>query len=64
MSAASKETEAFFMVSKLQRFSEADFMGNALLDEREGYFFEKPGAETSMHVERAPASTPALQVVA
>jgi hypothetical protein len=52
------------MVSKLQRFSEADFMGNALLDEREGYFFEKPGAETSMHVERAPASTPALQVVA
>ena len=43
--AASRESEALFMVSELQRFSKANFVGNALLDERERYFLEKPGAE-------------------
>jgi hypothetical protein len=38
------------MVSELQRFSKANFVGNALLDKRERYFLEKPGAETDMNV--------------
>ena len=38
--AASRETEALFMVSELQRFSKANFVGNALLVERKRYFLE------------------------
>jgi hypothetical protein len=52
------------MVSELQGCSKANFMGNALLDKREGYFFEKPDAETNVDVTRAPASTPARHVFA
>jgi hypothetical protein len=52
--AASKEIEALFMVSELQRFSKPNFVGNALFDERKRYFLEKPGAKTDMDV-AAPA---------
>jgi len=62
--AASRETEALFMVSELQRFSKANFVGNALLDERERYFLEKPGAETDMNVATPAWTTPRLHVFA
>jgi len=52
------------MVSELQRFSKANFVGNALLDERERYFLEKPGAETDMDVATPAWRTPRLHVFA
>jgi len=52
------------MVSELQRFSKANFVGNALLDERERYFLEKPGAETDMNVATPAWTTPRLHVFA
>jgi hypothetical protein len=62
--AASREIEALFMVSELQGFSKANFVGNALLDEREGYFLEKPSAETDMNVATPAWTTPRLRVFA
>ena len=64
MPGASRETEALFMVSELQRFSKANFVGNALLDERERYFLEKPGAETDMNVATPARTAPRLHMFA
>ena len=62
--AASRETEALFMVSELQRFSKDNFVGNALLDKRERYFLEKPGVETDMNVASPAWTAPRLHVFA
>jgi len=42
----------------------ANFVGNALLDERERYFLKKPGAETDMNVATPAWTTPRLHVFA